>query len=254
MRFTSRCELSALTENKIDNIPDESLQKEIREHINKPEYGDIKKAFGPEGIIEFNKNRKVPIFSVTVMEDGAADEVKGKTFLYDKERKLAVEKGGNYCVAVYEHTETKERKFDVVSFFDAVLLKTSGENPFQTEKGIEYEKDGYKFLFTLTHNDLVYVTDDEESIEHVDWNNKRALFNKIYRLVKFSGTDLYFQPHNYAKEITIHEGKANTAKDYKGEFNKGTNGTHYVIGTHKLIRDHCIKLNVDRLGNIKPAV
>jgi CRISPR subtype II RNA-guided endonuclease Cas9/Csn1 len=253
MRFTSRCELSALTDNKIDNIPDESLQKEIREHINKEEYGDIKKAFGPEGIIEFNKNRKVPIFSVTVMEDGAVDEVKGKTFLYDKERKLAVEKGGNYCVAIYEHPETKERKFEVVSFFDAVLLKTSEQNPFQTEEGIKFERDGYKFLFTLTHNDLVYVPDDGESIEHIDWNSKRALFDKIYRLVKFSGTDLYFQPHNYSKEITIHEGKVTAAKDYKGEFNKGTNGTHYVIGTKKLIRDYCIKLQVDRLGNIKPA-
>lgn len=253
-RYTSRCELVALTENKIKNMPNELLREEINEHINKKEYdGDIKKAFGPEGIIEFNKNRKVPIFAVTVMEDGSAEEVKGKTFLYSKERKLAVEKGGNYCVAFYEHPETKERKFDVVSFFDAVQLKTSGENPFQTEKGIELEKQGYQFLFTLTHNDLVYVPEDDDPITNIDWDDKIKLFNKIYRVVKFSGEQFYFQPHNYSKEITIHEGKAKSAKEYKGEFVKGTNGTEFVIGTKESIKNICIKLQIDRIGNIKPV-
>lgn len=253
-RYTSRCELSALTMNKISNIPNENLKEEIYDHINKQEYGDIKKAFGPEGIIEFNKRRKVPIFSVTVMEDGNAEDVKGKTFLYTKERKLAVEKGGNFCVAFYENPETKERKFDVVSFFDAVQLKTSGENPFQTEKGIEYEKQGYKLIFTLTHYDLVYVPEADETMETINWDNKEKLSERIYRVVKFAGNQFYFQPHNYSKEITIHEGKASSAKDYQGEFSKGTNGTEFVIGTNISIKDICIKILVNRLGDIKPVV
>lgn len=254
-RYTSRCDLASLTENKISNIPDELLREEITNHINKTEYeGNIQKAFGPEGMMDFNKNRKVPIFAVTVMEDGIVEEVKGKTFLYSKERKLAVEKGGNYCVAFYEHPETKERKFDVVSFFDAVQLKTSGQNPFQTDKGTELEKQGYKFLFTLTHNDLVYIPDEDESIANIDWNEKKKLFNKIYRVVKFSGEQIYFQPHNFSKEITIHEGKAKSAKEFMGEFAKGTNGTEFLIGTKKRIKNICIKLQVDRLGNIRPAI
>ena len=254
-RYTSRCELADLTENKIRNIPDELLRKEITNHINKTEYeGNIKKAFGPEGIMDFNKNRKVPIFAVTVMEDGNVEKVKGKTFLYSKERKLAVEKGGNYCVAFYEHPETKERKFDVVSFFDAVQLKTTGQNPFQTDKGIELEKLGYKFLFTLTHNDLVYIPDEDESLAHIDWNDKKKLFKQIYRVVKFSGEQIYFQPHNFSKEITIHEGKAKSAKEYMGEFAKGTNGTEFLIDTKKSIKNICLKLQVDRLGNIKPVI
>lgn len=254
-RYTSRCELADLTESKIRNIPDELLREKITNHINKTEYeGNIKKAFGPEGIMDFNKNRKVPIFAVTVMEDGNVEKVKGKTFLYSKERKLAVEKGGNYCVAFYEHPETKERKFDVVSFFDAVQLKTSGQNPFQTDKGIELEKLGYKFLFNLTHNDLVYIPDEDESLAQIDWNDKKKLFNKIYRVVKFSGEQIYFQPHNFSKEITIHEGKAKSAKEYMGEFAKGTNGTEFLIDNKKSIKNICLKLQVDRLGNIKPAM
>jgi len=122
-RYTSRCELSSLTANKISNIPDQLLREEIKGHINKTEYnGDIKKAFGPEGIIEFNKNRKVPIFAVTVMEDGTAEEVKGKTFLYSKERKLAVEKG----LMLYKNPEELCKKChnDKSPFFKGFEFKT----------------------------------------------------------------------------------------------------------------------------------
>lgn len=254
-RYTSRCKLSDLTENKIKNIPSMTLREEIQDHLAKPEYEkDIKKAFGPEGIIDFNKERKNPVFSITVMEDGEVEKVSGKTFLYDAERKLAVEKGGNYCVSVYEHPESIVRKFDVVSFFDAVQLKTSGEDPFQTDKGLEFEKEGYKMIFTLTHFDLVYVPLPEEDIELLAWSDKKKISERIYRVVKFSGTTLYFQPHNFAHEITVHKGKANNASQHKGEFGYNTNGTQYLIGTNQLIRNTCIKLNIDRLGNINPAI
>jgi CRISPR subtype II RNA-guided endonuclease Cas9/Csn1 len=253
LRHISKCELINLTPNKISNIPDDKLRNEISNHINNSDYnGDIKKAFGPEGIIEFNKNRTIPVYSVRVMEDGKVGEVKGKIPLYTPERKLEVEKGGNFCVVFYEHPETKERKFDTVSFIEAVQLKTSGENPYVTDKGLEYQKQGYKFIFTLTHNNLVYVPTPDEIISHIDWDSKNKIFDRIYRVVKFTDCTIYFVPHNYSKEILVHEGKAKNASQHKGEFGFNTGGTQYFKDSKNLIRNICIKLNVDRLGNIKP--
>ncbi|MBI5401872.1 MAG: type II CRISPR RNA-guided endonuclease Cas9 [Ignavibacteriae bacterium] len=255
LRHISNCKLVELTENMISNIPNEKLKSEIIEHINKIEYiGDIKKAFGAEGLLEFNKDRKIPAYTVRVMEDGIIGKVVGKTPLYDIERKLEVEKGSNFCVTVYENPETKERKFDVVSFFDAVKLKTSGENPYQTDKGLEYNKNGFKFIFTLSHNDLVYVPKPDENLENINFEEKINLFKRIFRVVKFSGITIYFQPHNYSKEITVHEGKAKSAKEYMGEFGKGTNGTEFFKESGLPIKNICIKLKVDRLGNIKPDI
>ncbi|MFA7360360.1 MAG: type II CRISPR RNA-guided endonuclease Cas9 [Candidatus Kapaibacterium sp.] len=251
-RHISKCKLSKLTENKISNIADNKLQNDIQKHINKPEYeGNINNAFNPEGLVDFNKERTIPIYSVRVLEDGIIGKVQGKTPLYNIKRKLEVEKGSNFCVTFYEHPETKERKFDVVSFFDAVLLKTNGENPFQTEKGVEYQKEGYKLLFTLSHNDLVYVPPKNVELSNIDFDYLNV-FDKIFRVVKFSDSDFYFQPHNYAKEITIHEGKAKDSKEYKGEFNKGTNGSIYCNENKNKIKDTCIKVFVNRLGDIRP--
>lgn len=245
--------------DQLKRVANRVIRNEIMSHLRKLQYDEKpEKAFGPDGLVEFNSERikegKPPIFSVRVIEEGSVKDSIGKIPLYTKERKLEVEKGGNYCVAFYEHPETKERKFDVVSFFDAVQLKTSGENPFQTEKGIEYEKQGYRQIFTLTHYDLVYVPVADETIETIDWNKSKNLFTNIYRVVKFSGLTIYFQPHNFSKEITMHEGKASSAKDYKGEFSKGTNGTEFVLGTDISIKSICIKILVDRLGNIKPII
>ncbi len=251
LRHSSRCSLSSLTSNKISNIADYTLKNQVLTHINKSEYsGDLKKAFSPEGLMEFNSKRIIPVYSVRVIEDGLIDKVKGKTPLYDFDRKLFVEKGGNYCVAFYEHPETKLRKFDVVSFFDAVHLKVNGENPYQTEMGHGYINEGYRLIFTLSHNDLVYIPQNAV-LDSIDWKSKK-LFPQIYRIVKFSDNRLYFQPHYFAKEITIHHGVAKTASDYKGEFSKGTNGTEKVFNSDVSIKDICIKLDIDRLGNIKP--
>jgi len=255
LKFTCRYLLSELTTPQIHNILSLPIKEAVLMHLNKPEYnGDLKKAFGPEGLIDFNKNRKIPVYSVVVIKRGNVDEVRGTQYLYEKERKLVVDTGGNYYFSVYEHPETKERKFDVVSFFDAVQLKINGENPYKTEIGYKYESEGYKLIFSITHNDLVYASAENESVEEIDWTNIKLLSDNIYRVVKFSGTQIYFQPYNYSQEITIHEGKASSAKEYKGEFNKGTNGTEKILGTDISIKNVCIKLNVDRLGNIKPAV
>jgi CRISPR subtype II RNA-guided endonuclease Cas9/Csn1 len=251
-RYVSKCKLINLTENKLKNIADKKIKEEIINHVNKPEYnGHFEKAFNEDGLIEFNEKRKVHIYSVRVMEDGVADKVKGKVPLYTEERKLFVEKEGNLCVSVYEHRESKQRKFDIVSVYDAVNLKAIGENPFQTGKGKKYEQDGYKLLFTLSHYDLVFVPDDEIDISNIDWSDKKYLFNKIYRVVKFSNeSTIYFQPHYFAKEIKLNESKATNSRDYKGEFSFNTNGTQYY-NTDKLIRNVCYKIYLDRLGNVK---
>lgn len=262
LRHTTRCKLSDLTKNKIENILDGTLKSEIQRHLIKPDYnGEIKNAFGNEGLIEFNKDRKIPVFSVKVTEDGVVGNVSGKTALYDSERKLDVEKSANFCVVIYEKPETKIRKFDIVSFFDAVQLKTSGQDPYETEVGLALIQEGFVKLFSLTHFDLVYVPipgeNDVLPQNVTDLNYNAFWFDKfhnrldrIYRVVKFSGSRIYFQPHVFSQEITIHEGRAKNSMDYKGEFAKGTNGTMTIIGTMISIQNNCIKIEINRLGEI----
>jgi CRISPR-associated endonuclease Csn1 len=248
-----------LSLGQLKRISNKVIRDDLFEHLYKDKYdGKINEAFSPEGLIDLNTERvkvgKHPIYTVRIIEEGLLEESIGKIPLYSLERKLIIEKGENYCATIYENQETKERKFDVISFIEAVQLKTSGKDPYKTEKGLEFEKIGFKRLFSLKKDELVYIPLSDENIYNINWKDKDKLFDRIYRVVKFSGNRFYFQPHNFSKEITLHKGKVKSAKEYIGEFGKGTNGTEFFEDSKMSIKNVCIKLKVDRLGNIKPDI
>jgi CRISPR-associated endonuclease Csn1 len=246
-RYVKRRDLGVnITLNQLKNIVDPKLKADILSHLEN-NMGDIKKAFNEEGLIAFNKNRKAPIFKIRTLEDGNIGEAEGKERLVRKNSnntKLHIEKGGNYCIAVYKAVDSDERKFTVIPFFDAATIKS-------INKDIIENIDGYKLLFTLTHNELVYVPYPDEDITTIDWTDTRKIFQRVYRVVKFSGSDYYFQPHYFAKEISI-----NADEKTIGEFNKGTNGTQFVIENSNInIKRNCIKITIDKLGKeIKPVL
>ena len=71
------------------------------------------------------------------------------------------------------------------------------------------------------------------------WNNKKIRSANIYTVVKFSGKQIYFLKHDIAQVLLN-----------KVEFGS-QNCYEKVNGTS--IKDMCIKLKIDRLGNICPA-
>jgi len=220
---------------KIDKIPyanhpNNRIVKILKEHFS--EYGNkTSEAFKGEGLEKLYKKFGIVIRKVTRTEN-----VGNKINLNDK--LLEIDKGGNVFFIIYQNIHdpydrivTEESSISLLDVIDAYIqgkkISDLGEN-----------KPGYKKII-LSPNDLVYVPDDGEVIESIDWNNRKALSNKIYKVVSFSGRQIFFVPHFIAKPIieTKELGSNNKSeRDWKG----------------KMIRDRLIKLNVDRLGNVYP--
>lgn len=76
--------------------------------------------------------------------------------------------------------------------------------------------------------------------EEIDWNNKKELFSRLYRVRSFSDTNssIYFMPHNISKF---------------GDEKLDVNGLSKPIGKDYMIKDQCIKVIINKLGEIKRA-
>ncbi len=251
----------------LGRIIDEDLKREIISHVDK--VGDFKEAFSEEGINNFNKNleetflaknsgkkfKKLTAIKLYASEnDEEAEEIKlsllpllRKSSYNDK---LMISTGSNYALAVMENEGL--RKFDLISFFDATKLinnafKAGNKNINAIIKQYFEERNpSSKLLFTLRLNDMVYVpTNGEEVILDIEnpnfikfWNDKYNRSKNIYILKQFSGKQYYFLKHDIAN-ILVNNVEFGSQNAYEK-----VNGI--------AIKDVCIKLNVDRLGNIKP--
>jgi CRISPR-associated endonuclease Csn1 len=266
------------TEKVIEKIVDDYLKMIIRSHLK--EYENKKEeAFSAEGILNLNKklaskkgknNRPAPhtpISSIKVFyrDPGKQKKKKGqeepeealqkldRVKAYNKS--LFVKTGDNYLFAILN--KEGKRVYDLVTFFDAANLlknefnKIDDKDNFNKElvfKQYFEQKNNAKLIFTLKQGDAVYVPlKDEEIIINPDsllyanyWGNTEARGENIHYVTKYSGRQIYFIKHNFA--IPILKGK---------EF--GSQNAYEKIGDHS-IKDVCIKLNIDRLGNISPAI
>ncbi|MGL4599171.1 MAG: hypothetical protein ACRCYO_16745, partial [Bacteroidia bacterium] len=94
---------------------------------------------------------------------------------------------------------------------------------------------------TLSPNDLVYMPEESENVSTIDWSNITAeQQSKIYKMVSCGTYQCYFIPHTISKVISD-----------KIEYETGNKSEK--SNDNRMIKKHCIKLDVDRLGRIKPA-
>lgn len=148
-----------------------------------------------------------------------------------------------------------KRVFDLISFYDATNLLKDEFKEATDKKNFSKEqvyknhfqvKNKAKLLFTLKQGDPVYMpSNGEEVVVDADsplyedfWKDTEARSNNIHYVTKYSGNQIYFINHNVANPII--KGK---------EF--GSQDAYEKVGDLS-IKEHCIKLNIDRLGNIKP--
>jgi CRISPR subtype II RNA-guided endonuclease Cas9/Csn1 len=110
-----------ITSKQLDNIPDKKLKAEIFDHL-KTYQQNIKKAFSDEGLLEFNKNRKIPVKSVRTLVKGDLTQIKKKDGS-SKNEKYYVDPSNNFAFLIYEEIETGKRIYEVLSFIDAVNMK-----------------------------------------------------------------------------------------------------------------------------------
>ncbi len=251
----------------LERIIDEELKKEIVSHVDKK--GDFKEAFSAEGLQGFNKHLEEiflkmnpskkfkPVTSIKLKAAGTDEEDEMDLSLLQLIRKnsyndrLMVSTGSNYAFAILE--KDGKRHFDEISFFHATgivneAFKKGNKNiNYIIQQHFEENHPDSKLLFLLKQNDVVYLpqsdkdgtTDIANSNQSEFWSDTYNRAKNIYIVVKFSGNQIYFLKHDIANVL------AN-----KIEF--GSQNCYEKVNSIS-IKDNCIKLNVDRLGNIYPA-
>lgn len=253
----------------IERLLDEELKGEIKNHLLNFENNPIK-AFSKAGLIIFNSSKTKQVKTIELApineeeENEESDNANNeKQTLQKLDRKksfndsLYVKTGGNYCFAVLE--KEGKRIFDIISFFDATnIIKYEFDNSenkdlFNKEKVLKNyflskeQNKGATILFLLKQNDMVYLPNKEEEVPKdlnneeckAFWNDKENRSKNIHSVVKFSGKTIYFIKHDIAKVI---ENKVELDSQNCYEFFNNIS-----------IKNNCIPIKIDRLGNISKA-
>lgn len=221
-------------EKKIVSITDTAIQKILLNYLKYK--GSSELAFSPEGIEEMNKNitqfndgvAHKPIYKVRVFEMGSKFNLGNSD---NKDTKFVeAAKGTNLFFGIYVN-DKGERSYETIPLNVVIERQKQGlpSCPDRNEKG-------NRLLFSLSPNDLVYIPTEEEQ-EHphlVDFSNlSKEQVKQIYKIVSFTGNRLYAVPNSVAKSIVD---KVEFTQLNKIEFIKE--------------KQICIKIDVDRLGNI----
>jgi CRISPR-associated endonuclease Csn1 len=239
---------TTFTEKKIkSSITDTGVQKIMLNHLaacaNNPEV-----AFTPEGIEEMNKN-------IMQLNDGKAHKPIYKVRIYEAGNRFALgtngnkntkfveaEKGTNLYFAIYKNA-AGDRVFDSIALKNVIEHQKQVANlPKEQRTKVPIDKAKCEFLFYLSPNDLVYVpiVNENEETEVVDFNNITTTQKKrIYKMVSCTGNQCMFIPAYVANSIV----NAN-------EFSSSNKMERALTG--EMIKNVCIKLEVNRLGKIKP--
>lgn len=221
---------SSFNEKTIDSITDTGIQKILLNYL-KAKGGKPELAFSPEGIEEMNQNialyndgkQHQPILKVRVFEQGskfALGETGNK-----KDKYVEAAKGTNLFFGVYADKEGK-RSYDTIPLNIVIERQKQGLSSVP-----ETNEKGHRLLFSLSPNDLVYVPTEDEAEMNV---------KNIYKVVSFSGTQMFCVRQDIATSIVN-----------KAEFSSLNKMERAIDGA--MIKDMCIKLKVDRLGNISKA-
>lgn len=245
---------------KIDKVPYAKTGKSVlgellHKHLDSSDYkGDPSLAFSGEGLEALAKKAGKPITKITIAEQKNSDSKFGKQY-------VEIDAGSNAYFIIYENKITKERdEYRSLATHKAIERLAKGES-------LAEPKEGYKTII-LSPNDLVYVPTKEErekiikrveENEAIDWNNKKTIFERTYKMNSCTGSKCKFVPHSFVNQKPIidkiefgagninqkaWDGTVKLVLNKKDDFRREDSGT--------MIKEVCIKLKVDRLGNIKP--
>lgn len=236
--FASRESLDTSFNNKKieEKVADTGIQQILLHHLEQNN-NDPNQAFSPEGIEWMNKNIislnngkwHQPIYKVRTYEQAEKFTV-GQTG-NKSEKFVEAAKGTNLFFAIYE-TEHK-RSFASVSL--NVVIE-------RLKKGLSLAPENSKGnlpKYVLSPNDLVYVpTQEEIKCGHI---NQPIQKDRIYKMVSCTEGECHFIPYFVANPMiqTIELGSNNKAqKSWQNE----------------MIKEICIPIKIDRLGNITSSI
>jgi CRISPR-associated endonuclease Csn1 len=241
----------------IESITDTGIQKILSNYLKQDKFkiiragGDVyydpTLAFSPEGIDEMNKNIHLyndgkphqPIMKVRVFEKGSKFPVGQRG--NKKTKYVEAAKGTNLFFAIYIDDSGK-RSYDTIPLNEVIERQKQGLSPVP-----ERNQKGHKLLFHLSPNDLVYVPfkDELESGVSVDFKILATFQSqRIYKMVSSTGSECHFVRADIASLIKTYDSKSKNGE--LGSLNK-LETTIDIESTR--IKEKCIKLVVDRLGN-----
>ncbi len=229
----------------IESITDTGIQKILKTYLEQKD-NNPNLAFSAEGIEDMNKNIKQyndgkfhqPIRKVRIFEPGSKFSLGENGNKKDKYVEAA--KGTNLYFAIYEKEDGKRT-------FETIPLNIVIERLKQDMKEVpELNEKGEKLLYYLSPNDLVYVpTEDEmlnlQSLTITQQNSEQI--RRIYKMVSSTGNECHFVNHHIASLIKPYDAKSKTGE--LGSLNKLETSFEGLR-----IKEVCIKLKIDRLGNI----
>lgn len=246
-------------EKKIRKITDTGIQKILFRYLkskdNNPEV-----TFSPEGIEELNKNISQfnngkfhqPIFKVRVYEKGSG---RFKLGIKGNKKDKYVQGAPNLFFGIYLDNEGN-RSFETIPLDKVIERLKQKISPVPEKKTIKKKKEIHELnlLFHLSPDDLVYVPteDEKENRNTIDFSNlTKEQMKRIFFVNDFSGSTCYFRPNRIAKAIVEKEVDMN----YDEKKNKitGSFDTKTASFEGEQIKNICLKLKIDRLGNISKA-
>lgn len=223
------------TYGTIDKIARNDLKQLLKKHLDDFN-GNAEEAFSEQGMEALDKKTHHPVRSVRLYEDLGKKFQLGTNQGKDK-KYVETAKGTNLYFLIYENTETGER---IINDSSSLVMKDVIELK-KANLPLAERKEGYRW-FTLSPNDLVYMPDENEDAVGINWKDlNKEQVNNIYKMVSCTGQKCYFIPLHVADLIAD-----------KVEF-ESQNKTERSVKDGRMIKQHCIKLQCDRLGNVQPA-
>ena len=232
----------SFTKDKIDKMPYSNhsnnwLTSLLKSHLLEYD-NDPKKAFTGENLEMLYKKSPFPINKVTRKESGEKMFVRGKFVEGDK--------GTNLFFVIEEEIKTGIRNFSTPSLIEVVERLSAG-------LPIHDEKEGYKYII-LSPNDLVYVP----TIDEIKSNSLVPEYinpDRIYKMVSCSGRQCFYVPNPFSSPIIQTEeagayNKSETSWSEIGWERIIENNYKHDKESGLMIKKYCIKLKIDRLGNI----
>ena len=231
--------------NKIKGITDTGIQKILIAHLE-AKNGNPELAFSADGIDEMNcniitlNNGKFhqPIYKVRRFEKGnkyAIGQTGNKSTKY-----VEADKGTNLFFAVFSSEKLNKESGEIEKVRSYLTIPLNVMIDCQKKYGSkwhdnieEYLKEqelvsvDVKLLFILSPNDLVYLPKNNSIIDR----------SRIYKMVSSSGPQCFFVNNTMAKSIVD-----------KVEFTSLNKAERAITG--EMIKEICIPIKVDRLGNI----
>lgn len=252
-----------------ESVTDTGIQKILLAHLetndNNPEL-----AFSPDGIDEMNRN-------IVVLNNGKFHQPILKVRVYEKADKFAIgqtsnkskkfveaAKGTNLFFAVFgsEDTNKETGEVEIVRSYLTIPLPLMIE--CQKKYGAKWKDnvDAYlkekeliaseaKLLFILSPNDLVYLPASPNRHEKTTWIDK----NRIYKYIDPGMNTGNFVPYSAANVIfsinNSNQKKMGISYPIQDEFGVGSQGSKSPRAfTGEMIKETCVPIKVDRLGNI----